>query len=129
MENNRRTVIIIVAMIEIVCIALLLALTIYTYNTPKVYAAPVQQGLIGGQVFDCVIPKDALFDENIMYILTPKETVLGTRYRVTTEEVDIIAEENGMVAVTLYGSMDEMYFVLAHDGRMKASGEVLVYRS
>lgn len=129
MDKKYITVKTVIVMLCAVILALSLALTLYAYRTPKVYVMPIQKGVISGELYDCVVPKEALFNGETLYIVTPKETVLGTRYRCYGDSVGIKAEENGMAAVEMFSTNDEMMIVLAHDGRLKGSGDVLVYRS
>lgn len=128
MDKQYLTVKTLLCMLCVLIIVLLTALTVYTYQTPKVYVTYAAKGTISGTLYDCVISKEALYEGDAVYIVSAKDTVLGKQFKARVEYVFIEAEENGMAAVSLDVSSD-MMIVLAHDGRLKGNGDVLVYRS
>ena len=128
MDKRYLTLKTLTAVFCVLVIALFLSDLLYAYRTPKVYVIYVSQGMIAGNRYDCVVPKEALHNGNMVYIVSEKETVLGKRYRVYGETVTVEAEDNGMAAIHL-GKNDDFMIVLAHDGRLKGNGDVLVYGS
>lgn len=126
MQMDKRMISMLCSMFAVCIFALLIAMTIYSYITPKAYVVYSSKGMINGDYYDCVIPREAVSEDNTIFVAAKKNTVLGTRYRVYEENVVIEAEENGMCAVNLYEA--GIMVVLAHDGRLKIGGEVLVYR-
>jgi len=117
----------VIAMFAAAVLSFMLAVTIYSYITPKVYVTYASKGTVGGEYYDCVVPSSAVGEDGKIYVVVKKNTVIGTRYRLYTENVTVRAEENGMSAVNL-NAQDGVMVVLAHDGRMGENGEVLVYR-
>jgi hypothetical protein len=103
--------------------------TIYYYSNPKVYVISPQKGKIGNDIYDCIIPKECLFDETVMYFTKEKETVLGTRFVVFSKCVTILAEENGKVAVPVDIRNDDIHIVVAYEGELIEGGDVIVFRS
>lgn len=128
MDKRYLTVKTLIGMLYALILALLISQVLYAYSTPKVYVTHISKGILAGKLYDCVIPIEALHDGTTVYVVSVRDTVLGKRYRVRGENVIVEAEENGMAAIHFYAN-DGMMIVLAHDGRMKGNGDVLVYGS
>lgn len=118
----------VVGMLVILIIAMYASSAIYYSITPKVYAMKQHKGRIAGQVYDSVIPKDAISDDGTVYFVSTRETVVGERYKAYSREVIVLAEENGQVAIYTDSTGEELLIVLAHDGEIKNNGDVIVFR-
>lgn len=120
---------VIIVLLAVSFLAMYASSAIYYFVTPKVYAMSQQKGRLMGDVYDCVIPKDALTGDTVLYFASPEETVVGTRHRIFSRSVVILAEENGQVAVRCDGLSEDTLIVLAHDGEIEEYGDVIVLRS
>ncbi len=126
MGKHTKTAVTACAMMMTVVLLFLLAEAIYAHSTPKVYVVPAGKGLINGEVYDCVIPKAAITEDETVWVVTRVQRAVGIRYHVTEQNVFIEAEDGSMCAVKISGNV---MVVLAHDGRMCTKGDVLIYRS
>lgn len=117
----------VIAMLAVSVAAMYASAGIYYSITPKVYAMRVQKGRLNGQVYDCVIPKDAVVD-GAVYFVSTRETVVGERHRAFSREVRVLAEEGGEVAISVDSSNSDLLIVLAHDGEIENNEDVIVFR-
>lgn len=118
----------IVAMLAVSVAAMYASSAIYYSITPKVYAMKQRKGRIAGQVYDCVIPKDAISEDGTVYFAAARQTVVGERHRAILRDVIVLAEEDGEVAIQMDDMDSELLIVLAHDGEIENRGDVIVFR-
>jgi len=118
-------------------IALLLVMLFFTFFsstinyflTPKITMTLARQGMIlAGQeeyVSGIIIPQNAIINGSCVYVVTQKETFLGTELRIELRPISIWAKSNGQVAVE-EGSIENEYIATSWDRPLKDGQRVLL---
>lgn len=116
-------------------ILVLLTLTSYVayyYNTPKVYATIQHKGMLdtSTEIYNMVIPKTALINEDSVYFAYSYETAASTKYRAVLKNVTIMAEDEHRCAISPEDSISEDWLIIIeHEDNIKNHGDVIVLES
>lgn len=104
------------------------SVTINYYNTPKVYVIPIQKGRLANnsEIFDCIIPKDAIKDDGRIFLAYPSQSVIGQRHIVTSSEIAILDEDEYNYAVNIpYIGMDYR-IIISSESEISDGIEVII---
>lgn len=105
------------------------SVTINYYNTPKVYVIPIQKGRLvnNSEIFDCIIPKDAIKDDGRIFLAYPSQSVIGQRYIVTSSEIIILDKDeyNYAVNIPYYIGMDYK-IIISSESELSDGIEVII---
>lgn len=105
--------------------------TVNYYTTPKVYAIAQQKGRLdnNSELYDCVIPKNALVNGDKIYLAYSWQSVMGTKYAVISSNVTIVDEDDYKYAIRIQDIMDDWLIVVAYDGELTEKGDIIILRS
>lgn len=80
------------------------SITANYYNSSFAYVEPIRKGKIqnSSAIYDCVIPKSSVSENGEVMFARPLKTVMGQRYSVVSEYVEILAEDGDRCAVSSF---------------------------
>lgn len=115
----------------ILLIAIYASATFNYYMTPKVYTISQQKGRLdnNSELYDCVIPKNALVNGDKIYLAYSWQSVTGKKYAVVSRNVTVLDSDDYKCAILINDVMEDWLIVIAYDGELIEKGDVIILRS
>lgn len=84
------------------------------YNSSFAYVEPIRKGKIqnSSAIYDCVIPKSSVNENGEVMFACPVKTVIGQRYSVVSEYVEVLAEDGDRCAVSSVHADGNYYMIV-----------------
>lgn len=98
------------------------------YTLPHVNTIPQKKGVLstGTTIYDIVIPKTALFNENSVYFTYSLPTPSGNRYVAVIREVEILSSDTYSVAISASDISDNWLIITSDSSLLNNYCDVIV---
>lgn len=118
----------IISILAVFYILFCLSSVIRYYALPHVNAMPQKKGILstGSTIYDFVIPKTALFNENSVYFTYSLPTPSGNRYIAVIREVSILSSDTNNVAITVSDISDDWLIITSDTSHLNDYCDVII---